>query len=201
VAYLQWENKRVLFTIDVPNVNDLYVAQIRQELEAWPGFKYQNWQLAAQFAVANHVALDEALVWADRAIYEPFRNAAQGRQDFSTFQTKAAVLHALGREADADTTMDRAIRSDGATAPAIHQYGMALLAAGRTERAMRVFQFNRRQHPDDRFWPYVGLARGYTALGDKKHAIESWEVALKNLPPSQQANRPRLEQALQALKS
>jgi tetratricopeptide (TPR) repeat protein len=200
VAFLQWENKRIPFRIDVPNVNDLYIAQIRQDLQAWPGFNYQNWQTAAQFAVANNVALEEALAWANKAIYEPFRNAAAGRQDFSTFSTKASVLQALGRQHDADTTMDRALRSEGASAVVVHQYGMSVLAAGRKDRAMEVFQLNRKQHPDDRFWPYVGLARGYTALGDKKRAIESWEVALKNVPAQQAPNRARFQQALEALK-
>ena len=189
VAFLQWENKRIPFRIDVPNVNDLYIAQIRKDLQAWPGFNYQNWQTAAQFAVANNVDLDEALVWANKAIYEPFRNAAPGSQDFSTFSTKASVLRALGREADADTTMDRALRSDGATAVVVHQYAMSVLAAGKKERAMQIFQFNRAQHPDDRFWPFVGLARGYTALGDRKRAIQNWELALRNVPPAQAANR------------
>jgi DUF2911 family protein len=201
VAYLQWENKRIPFRIDVPNVNDLYVAQIRQDLLAWPGFNYQNWQLAAQFAVAKNVDLEEALAWANRAIYEPFRNAAVGRADYSTLSTKASVLLALGRQMDADTTMDRAIHSDGAGAPQIHQYGMSLLQAGRKEKAMEVFQFNRERHPDEKFWPYVGLARGYTALGDKKRAIASWEMALKNVPPNLEANRPAFEKALQNLKN
>jgi hypothetical protein len=200
VAYLQWENKRIPFKIEVPNVNGLYLAQIRQDLESWPGFNYQNWQKAAQFAVANKLALDEALVWANKAIYEPFRNAAQGRQDFSTFATKASVLQALGRDADADTTMDRAMRLDGATAPAIYQYGMTVLGAGRKDRALQVFNADRVRFPDDKFWPYLGLARAYTALGDKKNAIASWETALQHLPPSQATARPRLEAALKALK-
>ena len=201
VAYLQWENKRIPFRIDVPNVNDLYVAQIRKDLLAWPGFDYRNWQAAAQFAVTNNIDLDEALIWANKAIYEPFRAAALGRQDFSTFSTKAAVLEALGRDADADTTMDRALRSDGATAPAIYQYGMTLLAAGRKDRALTVFKLNRDRHLDDKFWPYVGLARGYTATGDKKNAIASWETALRNLPPAQAAFRPQLERQLRELRS
>jgi hypothetical protein len=200
IAYLQWENKRVPFRIDVPNVNELYIAQIRKDLQAWPAFNYQNWQTAAQFAVANHVALDDALVWANRAIYEPFRNAAAGRQDFSTFSTKAAVLDALGREADADTTMDRALRSEGASAQPVHQYGMRLLAAGRKDRAMEIFQFNRRAHPNDTFWPYLGLARGYTALGDKRRAITNWEIAIKNIPPALAPNRAAFERALRDLR-
>jgi tetratricopeptide (TPR) repeat protein len=200
-AYLQWENKRIPLRIDVPNVNELYAAQMGKDLRAWAGFNYQNWQAAAQFAAANRVDLDEALVWADKAISEPFRNAAQGRADFSTLQTKAAVLTAMGRDADADTVMDRAIQLPETDARSVHQYGTRLLAAGRKDRAMRVFEANRRLHPADKFWPYVGLARGYTALGDRKAAIASWDVALKHVPPDQQANVPNIEKAVQSLKS
>ena len=49
----------------------------------------------------------------------------------------------------------------------IHQYGMRLLRAGKKEKAMQVFQFNFKQHPNEKFYTYVGLARGYTAMGDK----------------------------------
>ena len=94
----------------MPNVNELYAVQMGKDLRAWAGFNYQNWQAAAQFAAANKVNLEEALVWADKAISEPFRNAAHGRADFSTLQTKAAVLTAMGRDADADTVMDRGIQ-------------------------------------------------------------------------------------------
>jgi len=200
-AYLHWENKRIPLRIDVPNVNELYAAQMGKDLRAWAGFNYQNWQAAAQFAAANRVDLDEALVWADKAISEPFRNAALGRADFSTLQTKAAVLTAMGRDADADTVMDRAIQLPETDARSVHQYGARLLAAGRKDRAMRVFEANRRLHPADKFWPYVGLARGYTALGDRKAAIASWDVALKHVPPDQQANVPNIEKAVQSLKS
>jgi len=201
VAYLQWENKRIPFRIDVPNVNELYIAQMRRDLQAWAGFNYQNWQSAAQFAVANNIDLEEALVWANKAIEEPFRNAAAGRADFSTYSTKASVLRALGRDMDADTTMERAMRSEGAGAQQIHQYGMSVLQAEKKEKAMEIFKFNRQRHPDDKFFPYLGLARGYTALGDKKNAIANWEVVLKNIPPGLEGNRPAFERALQTLKS
>ena len=200
VAFLQWENKRIAFKIDVPNINDLYVAQIRKDLEAWPGFNYQNWQQAAQFAASNGIHLDEALVWADKAISQPFRNAAAGREDFSTLQTKAAVLHAMGRDAAADTTMDRAMRLPGTSLLQVHSYGASLLAAGRKDRALVVFKFNRQQHPDEKFFTYVGLARAYAAADDVRNAIANWEIALKNVPPSQQPNLPRYQKALQDLK-
>jgi tetratricopeptide (TPR) repeat protein len=200
VAYLAWENKRIPLKIDVPNVDELWVARMRQDLESWAGFSYQNWQQAAQFAASKKVNLEEALVWAEKAINEPFRNAVAGQRDFSTLSTKAAVLTAMGRTADADKTMDEAMRLPGTEAMAIHQYGMRLLAAQRKERAMTVFQFNRAQHPSDTFVTYVGLARGYTASGDTKNAIANWEIALKNVPPDQQSNRAVYERALAALK-
>jgi len=199
-AYLQWENKRLPLRIDVPNVNELYAIQMGKELRAWPGFNYQNWQAAAQFAADNKVQLDDALVWADRAISEPFRNAAAGREDFSTLQTKAAVLSAMQREAAADTAMDRAMRLPDADVRTMHRYGMRMLAAHRNERAMEVFRVNRQLHPTEQFWTYVGLARGYAALGDNKAAIANWETALRNVPPDQKGNEPSLARELEALR-
>jgi tetratricopeptide (TPR) repeat protein len=200
-AFLHWETKRVPFKIDVANVNDIYVARMRQELLAWPGFNYRNWQTAAQFCADNKVDLDEALVWADKAIHEPFRGAVQGREDFSTLQTKAAVLSAMGRDPEADATMDTALRLPGADVMPVHQYGLRTLAAGRAARALTIFKFNRQHHPDDKFATYVGLARGYSAVGDTARAIKNWEIALANVPPNQQANMPSYESALQALKA
>ena len=109
VAYLQWEKKRVSLKIEVPNVNQLYVDQMREDLLSWPGFNYQNWQTAAQFCADNKINLEEALVWAEKAIHEPFRGATIGAEDFSTLSTKAAVLDAMGRNAEADSVMDNAL--------------------------------------------------------------------------------------------
>jgi tetratricopeptide (TPR) repeat protein len=200
-AYLQWEKKRIPLRIEVPNINELYVTQMRQDLRTWAGFNYQNWQAAAAFAASTHVNLEEALVWADKAITDPFRGAAAGHEDFSTLQTKASVLQALGRDTDADTLIDRALRLPGTDAQVIQQYGRTLLATGRKERAMEIFKVNRRQHPEEKFWTYLGLARGYTAVGDRKNAIANWEIVLRNIPSNLVANVPAFQKTLQDLKS
>jgi hypothetical protein len=80
VAYLQWEKQRVALKIDVPNSLQLYVEQMRKDLLGWPGFNYQNWQNAAQFCADNKINLDEALVWAEKAISEPFATPPRGRR-------------------------------------------------------------------------------------------------------------------------
>ncbi len=201
VAFVQWENQRVPFKIDVPGVNEVYLTQLRDQLRSWPGFNYQNWQLAAQFCADHKINLEEALTWADKAIKEPFRGGGGGREDFSTLQTKAAVLGALGREPEADAIMDKAVRLPENDPFQVHQYAMRLLRAGRKDRAMEIFRLNAQQHPDEKFVTYVGLARGYTALGDKENAVKNWETALGNLPETQKVNRPVYEKALQELKA
>ena len=200
VAFPQWENKRVPLKIEVPNVNDIYVAKIRNDLQSWPGFNYLNWQNAAQFCADNKVNLEEALVWADKAIKEPFRGATLGHEDFSTLQTKAAVLNAMSKNSDADAVMDKALHLPAAEPIAIHRYAMGVLREGKKEKAMEIFQFNMKQHPEEKFYTFVGLARGYTAMGDKEKAIKNWEIALQNVPESQKSNRPVYEKALKDLK-
>jgi tetratricopeptide (TPR) repeat protein len=180
-AYLQWENKRIPFNIEVPNVNELYLATIKDELRSSPGFDARNFSAAAQFCVNNKLNLDQALVWADQAM-DPNLG---GSEDFNALQVKALVLTALGKDAEANTVMDKAIKIPGTPVPAIHQYARALLGQGKKEKAMEVFQYNFKTHPEEKFTTYVGLARGYTALGDKKNAIKNWEIAIKNAPENQ----------------
>ena len=196
VSYLQWENKRVPLKIEVPNVNDLYVSKMRDELRSFPGFDYRNWSGAAQFCAQNKINLEEALAWADHSM----SSAIGGVEDFSTLSTKANVLTALGRDADSEVVMDKAIKIPNTPAGAIHQYARGLLAAGKKEKAMEIFQFNAKLHPEDKFTPNVGLARGYTAMGDKKNAIKHWELAIKNIPETQKASASFYEGELKKLK-
>jgi Protein of unknown function (DUF2911) len=196
-AFLQWENKRISFKVEIPQVNELYVNKMRDELRGSTiGFNYQNWMEAAQFCAQNKINLEEALTWADIAISGTFI----GREDFSSLQTKALVLQAMGKDSDADVLMNKAIKLPTASVQAVHQYGRSLLAAGKNEKALEVFKQNRQLHPEDTFTTYVGLARGYTAIGDKKNAIKSWETAIKNLPADQKANTAAYEAELKKLK-
>lgn len=195
-AFIQWENKKASFSIEVPSINDIYLTAMRNELRGSTGFNYQNLQAAAQFCVQNKTNLEEGLQWAEAAISAPFF----GQEDFNTLQTKSNVLAALGREAEAETVMNKAIKHPTANVGAVHQYGRALLAAGKKEKAMEIFQYNAKAHPEEKFTPNVGLARGYTAMGDKKNAIKYWEIAIKNIPENQKANTALYEGELKKLK-
>jgi len=144
--------------------------------------------------------LEEALVWAEKAINAPFRGATIGHEDFSTLSTKAAVLTAMGRESDADGVMEKALHVPGTDAYSIYAYGMGLLRKDRNSKAMEIFTFNQQHHPDDKFWTALGMARGYTAVGDKKNAIANWNIVLQNIPPNLSNRTSAYEAALKKLK-
>ncbi len=79
----------------------------------------------------------------------------------------------------------------------IHQYGRQLLTAGKTKEAMEVFQKNAKRFGES--WPvHVGLARGYSAMGDHKTALKHAEIALKQAPDD--LNRKSLTDAVAKLK-
>lgn len=197
VAYLQWEKKRVDLKIEAQNVNEIYVDKIRADLQGHRmGFNNQSWIDAALFCAQNKINLEEALVWAEYAI----RGRYIGVEDFSSLQAKAMVLQAMGKEKESDDIMLSAVNHPSANMQLIHQYGRALLQSGKKEKAMEVFHLNRKKNPNDKFTTYVGLARGYTALGDKKNALKNWEIALKNLPDDQKPNKAFYESEMAKLK-
>lgn len=196
-AYLQWENKRIDFKIDVPNVNELYVANMREQMRgSTAGFQHETYIHAANFCAQNKVELEQGLQWAEYAITDGF----VGRENFNSLSTKASVLMAMNREADAAAVMDKAIKHPTAGVSEVHQYARGLLGAGKKEKAMEIFKFNFKAHPEEKFTTNVGLARGYTAIGDKKNAIKHWEVAIKNLPENQKQNLAFYEGELKKVK-
>jgi len=195
-AYLAWEKKKVPFKIEVPNVNEIYVSKMAEELRGSIGFDPANWSRAASFAAQNKINLDQALVWADEAM-NPNNG---GTKDFNSLSAKALVLTAMGKTAEANTIMDEAIKLPGASVQSIHQYGRTLLAANQNEKALEVFKYNAKTHPEEKFTTFVGLARGYTAVGNKKEAIKNWEIAIKNLPENQAQNKAFYEGELKKLK-
>jgi tetratricopeptide (TPR) repeat protein len=133
-------------------------------------------------------------------MHEPFRGATVGVEDFSTSTTKASVLDALGRPSEADSVMDKALDLPGTAMIYVHSYGVRLLRASRADRALKIFLLNQQRHPEEKFWTYYGLARAYTALGDKPNAIKNWETALANVPENRKFMLPQFQAALKKLK-
>ena len=182
-AVLNWEELAIPFSLRVEDLTTHYLAQIRAELSNSPGFMWQNWVTAAQYCLQAQTNLEEALTWAEMAVSGTF----VGEANFTTLSTKAAVLNALGREAEGAEVMTAAIAHPTATVLQIHQYGRQLLAQGKTDEAVAVFELNAARHPDT--WPvHVGLARGYSAQGQYKKALKHAKLAQQNVPEGDALN-------------
>jgi tetratricopeptide (TPR) repeat protein len=192
IVELQWEELAVPVAIKVPNINDLYISRLRHELTSGTGYTWQGFQGAAQFCLQADTQLEQGLTWANDSINRQFI----GQANFTTLSTKAQILTKLGRDADATTTMQTALKLPNTTPFEIHQYGRQLLAAKKVDQALEVFQLNASRNGDE--WPvHVGLARGYAAKGDNKQALEHAKKALTQAPDP--LNKGSLEAMVKAL--
>jgi tetratricopeptide (TPR) repeat protein len=187
---LMWEKLEIPFKVEVDYIKT-QMESFRNELRSNKGFRSDAWQQAAQFAVDNNTNLEEALQWSDNSLNGVFI----GEKNFRNYATKAAVLNKLGKSAEADATMKTAIPL--ANMQELHQYGRQLMQQKRNTEALEVFKMNAQKNPKD-FTTYMGLARGYSAIGDYKNALKNVQLA-QPLAPNQ-ANKDVIEKMIATLK-
>lgn len=188
VIALEWERWRIPFRVSV-DLNATVVASLRRELQGDKGFIGDNWNAAAGFCLAQNYNLEEALLWANNSINPPF-----GAKNFANLQLKSQILEKLNRKAESDAVMKEAMNV--ATVLELHNYGRQLITSKQPAKALEVFELNAKRNPD--VWPvHVGLARGYSAAGDLKKALEHAKIAQKQAPDD--LNRTNLEGIVKTL--
>ncbi len=189
---LQWEKVTIPFRVDV-DVIKMQLASFRKELRggvALPGY-WQPWNEAASYCLANHTNLEEALLWADSATSSIFG----GTMNFETWQTKAAILDSLGRKTEGEEAMKRAMSYVDDLQGYV--YGCTLLNAKRPQEAFEIFKMIYDKFPNTLF-TNIGMATGYSALGDYKTAL-TW--ALKALPLAKGGNKIEIERNIRDLQN
>lgn len=193
---LEWEELRVPLTIEVDNVNQLWVENMRNDLRGWAGFYWQSWQQAAQFCADKKVNLTEGLVWAKRAVSDP--TWAGGEENFLTLTTLAQLQELNGLGAESAATFQKAYNHVTATPIQIHQAARALQAEGKKDEAVKLYLLNAKRFPNQ--WPvHVGLMRAYAATGDTKKALSEARLAAAQAPDP--ANKKNLEGLIQKLEA
>lgn len=186
---LKWEDLQVPIHITVPNIDDVYLGQIKHELRNAPGFNWQSWNQAARFALRSK-RLDDAYEFAKGATDTRF---GIGTENFQTLSTLADVQEARGM-AEAKATREKALAMGNALD--LHQYARAQLQKGNKVEAVRVWKMNAKVHPNE--WPVnVGLMRAYSAEGNYKDALKYAKLALPQAPDPQ--NKKSLEDAIKKL--
>ena len=190
VIDLQWEKLVIPFKIavDLPTTQ---LASFRKELQTDRGFLWESWVQAAQWCVQNNTNLDQALLWADTATSANFG----GDKSFQTWSTKAQVLDKLGRGTEAAAIMKKSLPYGNIFE--LHQYARQLLSQKKSKEAFEVFKMNFDMHPGE-FMTNMGMARGYSALGNYKKALEFAQKAQPLAPdPPNKASVEKFIKTLQ----
>lgn len=186
VAYLHWGDKKIAFTIEVDK-HKVILGEFHEKLGTLPGFNPGAWGAAANYCLNNNTNIDEAVTWIDKAL------SMNGGQTFNNKQVKAGLLTAKGQTKEADELMATAM--DAATENELNTYGYQLMGNNRLDKALKIFKTNLDRHPDS--WNvYDSYADALNNKGDKKGALEYYEMALQKAPEGQKS---RIEQIIKSL--
>ena len=161
------------FNVDVKSIT---LASLKDQLRGLVGYTWIPWNDAATVIRREQGRSGQGLKWADQSI--------QVEERFENLDTKAQILRALGRTAEADKVITEALPK--ATPLQRHYYARRLIADKKPQDAMKIFKANAEKHPD-MWFTHVGMARGYAALGDYKAAAGEMKTALTSAPPNQKS--------------
>ncbi|HVW95358.1 MAG TPA: DUF2911 domain-containing protein [Mucilaginibacter sp.] len=189
VIQLEWEKLIIPFSVETDVVKN-QLASFRQELRTEKGFSWESWDQAAQYCVQNNANLEEALTWTNNAVGRFFG----GSQSFQAWSTRANVLKAMGRPAEAADVMKKAMPMGSVTD--LYSYGRTLSAAKRANEALVVYKYNYDKHPDE-FFTNAGLGRGYSGVGDFKNALVYLQKAENQAP--NEANKAAITKQIKSV--
>jgi hypothetical protein len=182
---LMWEKLKIPFRVET----DLVKNQIDVYRKEMTGAKGEDWKAAVQaanYCVNYDTNFPEALEWANYAISAPYL----GEKNFQTLSCLANVQTKMGKTVDADATMKQAIPMGNVSD--VHLYARRLLDQKRNKEALTVFKMNNEKYPEE-FLTLMGMARGLSASGDFKQALE---FAQKALPKSPDAENKTLAESM-----
>ena len=185
---LNWDKKQFPVKLEF-DVDNIVMANAVEELKGPVGFNWQGPLSAANYALQNKTHLTEGLQWINIA-------AAQNNT-FTTLSTKSAILKEMGKSAEADSAMSKAMLV--ATNNEINLYGYQLLNAGQHDKAIEIFTLNTKKFPKDPN-TFDSLGEAYFTKGDKKNAIINFKKSLSMNPPAAtKANSEKFLQQMGAL--
>lgn len=176
IVALDWEKKRIPFKVEV-NTPEITYTHLQEELKSSKGFNNQAWIQSANYLLQNNLHLEQALAWSENAINGSF----VGQKNFANYQTKANILKAMGKSAEAEALMKTALSLPSSTPNDYYNYGRALIGQDKDQEALDIFKQLNKKWKDNWLAPH-GLARGYSALGDIKKALKYEKIALTKAP-------------------
>ena len=189
VIELEWEKLAVPFKVSV-DVHGVVQANLNKQLRSLSQYTWMSWNDAASYLLAEKIALDKALTYADKSI--------ENEDRYDNELTKSRILMALNRKDEAATAQKKAL--DLASPLQVHLYGRQLQSEKRSEEAFAIFRENAKKHPEQWF-VHTGLARAYCAEGKFDDAAREMKVAESEAPDDQKDYLNGLVRQLEAKQS
>jgi tetratricopeptide (TPR) repeat protein len=175
LVVMEWEKVAVPFKVGV-DVHDVVQASLKKQLRNLSQYTWISWDDAANYLLAEKIAYDDALKFADKSIETEDR--------YDNEMTKSQVLTALNRKDDAGTAEKKALAL--ANPLQVHLYARQLQGQKRADEAYAIFRDNAKKHPD-MWFTHTGLARVYSGQGKFDDAAKEMKVAMEKAPDNQKA--------------
>jgi hypothetical protein len=186
VVTLAWEKVAVPFKVGV-DVHSVVQASLKKQLRNLSQYTWMSWDDAANYLLAEKIAYDDALKYANESIKNEDR--------YDNEMTKGNVLKALNRNDDAEVARKRALEL--ANPLQTHLYARQLQAEKRNDEAFAIFRENAKKHPNEWF-VHTGLARIYSSQGKWDDAAKEIKLAVTAAPDSQKVYLDGLEKKLES---
>lgn len=182
---LDWEKKRFPVKVEY-DVDDIVLANARDELRNTAGFGWQGPLSAANYCLQNNINHEEAIKWADQAL--------ANNQNFNGYFVKAGLLQQTGKTDESTKAYDEAAQL--ANVNQLNFMGYQLMGRDENQKALEYFKLNVDKNPDNANC-HDSLGECYVALGDNKQAIKSFKKSLSMSPaPNVKANSIKQLKAL-----
>jgi hypothetical protein len=169
---LNWEKKQFPVKIEFP-VDEIVLANAKEELKSTTGFSWQGYSSAANYALQNKVNMEQGLKWIEQAITQ--------NKNFQTLQVKAGLLRETGKADESDKLMKEALAL--ANENELNNYGYQLLGQNNFDKAIEVLALVTTRFPKSaNAWDSLGEA--YALKGDKESPNKHFKKSLSLNPPA-----------------
>ncbi|MGA8100970.1 MAG: DUF2911 domain-containing protein [Candidatus Acidiferrales bacterium] len=186
VVEMEWEKVAVPFKVSV-DVHDVVQASLKRQLRNLSQYTWMSWDDAANYLLAEKIALDDALTYAGKSIELEDR--------YDNEMTKSKVLAALNRKDEAAAAQKKALSL--ASPLQLHFFARQLMAEKHNEEAFAIFRENAQKHPD-LWFVHTGLARIYSSQGKFDDAVKEMKLAVAAAPDNQKVYLGGMEKQLEA---
>ena len=179
-----WADKRARFNLSL-DVDHIALDHIRKQLRSDAYWEWFSWCQAADYCAQYGINTEEALQWIDRSI--------ELQENFSNLDVKAKLLRRLGREADAQQAINRAIEVGNEIH--LERYGRRFLQQKNFEQAEYIFKEALKKN--GAYWrAHFNRGNALKEMGKKSEALKAYKDALRYAPKS---NREQIEKSVSVL--